>query len=86
MSKILLPILVLWALAFAVYNPEPVAVNFWPLPYELMAPLSVFTVLVLAVGYWLGAWSGYIKSARLRSEHKQQKKQLEKMESPAAPN
>lgn len=77
---ILLPILVLWALAFAIYNHDLISINLWPLPFVLTTPLSVLLLVALMIGYFLSACRACIKVMRLREQNATQKKQLENME------
>lgn len=81
----ILPLLVLWLIAFTIYNPALVAINLWPLPYEIAAPQSVLVILLLAVGFIAGCLRNYAKLLNLRAENASQKRQLDKLEKEIIP-
>lgn len=77
LRHLFLPLIFFWILAFAVYNHDLVALNLWPLPYEMSAPLSVWMVAVLGFGYCMGLSGGYGKYWNAQRQNRAMKKQLE---------
>jgi putative membrane protein len=59
---------------FAVVNRNPVALSLWPLPWEIEAPLFLFTLGTIVFGFLFGAvvtWiSGGTTRHKLRQAHR----------------
>jgi len=56
----ILVIAALIAVVFAIHNHARQTVDFWPLPYELNAPLYAMVIAALALGFVLGAAASWI--------------------------
>ncbi len=63
---VVLPVVVVWFFAFAVFNSDVISLDLWPLPLQITSPLSVFTVLILALGYFIGRANAYARSVFCR--------------------
>lgn len=59
------------AATFAAANRTPVAADLWPLPWTVEAPLYLFVLLALLVGFLAGAGVAWASSfaARRRARH-----------------
>lgn len=54
------------AVLFAVSNRDPLALNLWPLPYELTVPVFVVVLVALVVGFLAGGLVAWIGGGRYR--------------------
>lgn len=73
-------IVALGVLAFAVFNLEPVKVIWSPLHEPAILPVSVFGLVMLAIGFLLGAFVAWIAGGAVRSERRRQKKVIKALE------
>jgi uncharacterized integral membrane protein len=53
-ALILTPFLLV-LVAFAISNPQPVSLALWPTDVTVEAPLSIATLVIAGVFFWLGA-------------------------------
>ena len=49
-------------LTFAVVNRQEVAVSLWPLPYDMIAPLSLVLFCAFALGFFVGMISKRVQA------------------------
>lgn len=54
LGSLIVVALVVWVLAFTVYNHDLISLNLWPLPYALSLSVGVFMIFCLAIGYAIG--------------------------------
>lgn len=55
------------AVVFAISNRVPVVADLWPLPWAIEAPLYLFVLVALAIGFLIGgavAWAGSLAARR----------------------
>lgn len=55
------------AVVFAISNRAPVVADLWPLPWAIEAPLYLFVLVALAIGFLIGgavAWAGSLAARR----------------------
>jgi putative membrane protein len=69
---------------FAVSNRGMVDVTFWPLPFELAAPLYLVTLVLLLAGYLAGEIFAGLRSLRLKREIGRQAKRIASLEAALA--
>jgi uncharacterized integral membrane protein len=69
---------------FAVSNRGVVDVTFWPLPFELAAPLYLVTLVLLLIGYLAGEIFAWFRALRLRREIGRQAKRIASLEATLA--
>jgi len=62
---ITLPVTLL-VILFVAFNRAPVSLNLWPLPWDIQAPLYLFTLGVLLFGFLLGALVTWVSGAKTR--------------------
>jgi len=56
----ILVIVALVAVVFAIHNHGPYTLNFWPLPYQVAAPLYLIVLAALAIGFITGALASWV--------------------------
>ncbi len=78
-----LPVAIVLA-TFAVSNRAMVDLTFWPLPYDLAAPLYLITLLMVVVGFLLGLLLGWLGSQPVRRERRRQRKRIVELEAELA--
>jgi uncharacterized integral membrane protein len=71
-----LPIIAL-VTVFAVMNRQEVALDLWPLPWELSTPLFLLTLLLILFGFVLGALVMWFTGARQRRQLRNVKRDLD---------
>ena len=76
---IALPIIV-GAILFALAHPEPVMVTWNPLQEPIELPLYFVVFVFLGVGFLLGAFMAWVGMSSVRSERRQQRKTIRKLE------
>ncbi len=54
------------AIVFAVSNRAPVVVDLWPLPWAVQAPLYLFVLAALAIGFLVGGLVAWVNSLAVR--------------------
>lgn len=55
------------AVVFAISNRAPVVADLWPLPWAIEAPLYLFVLVALVIGFLIGgavAWAGSLAARR----------------------
>lgn len=55
------------AVVFAISNRAPVVADLWPLPWAIEAPLYLFVLVALVIGFLIGgavAWAGSLATRR----------------------
>ena len=63
---------------FAVMNRAPVALNLWPLPWDLPEiPLYLFTLVILLFGFFLGALAMWVSAGKTRKKARALRQELE---------
>ena len=65
---------------FAVSNRAPVSLGFWPLPFFVDLPLYLLVLLLLIVGFVIGAAAAWIARRRLRRELRRSRRRVEGLE------
>jgi len=69
---------------FAVSNRVPVELTFWPLPFQLQAPLYLVTLVLVVVGFGVGEGLGLLRSLGLKRRLRRQAKRIETLEAALA--
>lgn len=62
---ITLPVALL-VILFALMNRQEVTLSLWPLPWDIAAPLFLFTLGAIVFGFFFGALSAYLSGATTR--------------------
>jgi uncharacterized integral membrane protein len=62
---------------FAVMNRQEVALNLWPLPWDLATPLFLLTLLLILVGFAIGVLVMWFSGARQRRQLRNLKRDLD---------
>jgi uncharacterized integral membrane protein len=63
---------------FAVMNRDPVALNLWPLPWDLGAiPLYLLTLGTLLFGFFLGAFAMWVSAGKSRRKARMFRQELD---------
>lgn len=70
-----IPIAILVVL-FAVVNRGPVALNLWPFPWEIEAPLFLFTLGAIVFGFLFGALASWVSAGATRVKLRQAQRDL----------
>jgi uncharacterized integral membrane protein len=70
-------IVALIAVVFAIHNHAPQAVDFWPLPYTVGAPLYAVVIVALAAGFMLGAIASWIAGRSWRKLARQRRREID---------
>jgi uncharacterized integral membrane protein len=68
------------AIPFAVSNREPVSLGFWPLPFVVDLPLYLLVLVLLLVGFAVGAVVTWIAGGRVRRESRRRRQRVEALE------
>ena len=71
-----LPIIAL-VTVFAVMNRQDVALNLWPLPWEIAAPLFLLTLMLVLFGFLLGVLVMWFSGAKQRRQLRNVKRDLD---------
>lgn len=61
---------------FAVVNRADVALSLWPLPWEIQAPLFLFTLGAIVFGFFFGALVTWISGGRTRQRLRHAQREL----------
>lgn len=61
---------------FAVVNRAPVALNLWPFPWEIEAPLFLFTLGAIVFGFLFGALATFFSGSTTRAKLRQAQRDL----------
>lgn len=61
---------------FAVVNRAPVALNLWPFPWEIEAPLFLFTLGAIVFGFLFGALATWVSGGATRAKLRQAQRDL----------
>jgi uncharacterized integral membrane protein len=61
-----LAIVALIAVVFAIHNYGAQKLDFWPLPYTVIAPLYAVIIAALAIGFVLGALASWVAGRNWR--------------------
>ena len=62
---------------FALSNREPVTLRLWPLPFLIDLPLYLLVLLLLFVGFIIGAAAMWIAGRRVRRELRRRRRRVE---------
>jgi uncharacterized integral membrane protein len=62
---------------FAVMNRQQVALNLWPLPWDLSAPLFMLALGMILFGFLIGIAAMWFSGAKQRRENRQLKRDLD---------
>ena len=62
---------------FAVMNRQEVALNLWPLPWDLATPLFLLTLLLILFGFAVGVLVMWFTGARQRRQLRNLKRELD---------
>jgi uncharacterized integral membrane protein len=62
---------------FAVMNRQPVALNLWPLPWDVGAPLFMLTLAAILFGFLLGVAVMWFSTAKQRRRLREAKRALD---------
>jgi lipopolysaccharide assembly protein A len=65
---------------FAVFNREIVALELWPLPFEVSLPLYLPFFLALLVGFLIGATAAWVGGRGDRRELRRRRRRIEALE------
>ncbi len=65
---------------FAVSNRAPVSLGFWPLPFLVDLPLYLLVLLLLLVGFVIGAAVAWVAGRRTRRESRRRRRRVEALE------
>jgi lipopolysaccharide assembly protein A len=65
---------------FAVSNREIVALELWPLPFEMPVPLYLLFFLGLLVGFLIGAFAAWVGGRGDRRELRRRRRRIEALE------
>jgi len=68
------------AVAFAVANPQDIALTWSPLHDSLHLPLYAITLGFMGIGFLLGTIATWLGTAKIRKERRQYKKENKKLE------
>jgi uncharacterized integral membrane protein len=63
--------------AFAVMNRQAVAINLWPLPWDLAVPVFLLTLLLILFGFCFGVLVMWFTGARQRRQLRALKHELD---------
>ena len=74
---VVLGLIALVLLLFAISNMQTTVLRFWPLPFELEAPLYLVTLILLIGGFLLGHLLGWITQGRWRRAARSEKRRAE---------
>lgn len=61
---------------FAVVNRAEVTLSLWPLPWEIQAPLFLFTLGAIVFGFFVGALVTWISGGRTRQRLRSAQREL----------
>ena len=76
---IALPIIV-GAILFALAHPDPVTVTWNPLQEPIELPLYFVVFMFLGIGFLLGAFMSWVGMSGVRTDRRQQRKTIRKLE------
>ena len=63
---------------FAVINRQPVTFDLWPLPWQPQPiPLSVFTLVMLILGFLIGAFAMWVSAGKSRRKARMFRQELD---------
>ncbi len=71
---------------FAVSNREQVAVELWPLPYQLSLALYAVILLAVLIGFIAGVIASWMVGGRRRRELRRLRRELRELEQSAGRN
>jgi uncharacterized integral membrane protein len=77
---VFLPLIAIWVIVFAIWNHQSVEISLWPFPYIGIWPISILILLVFAVGFIMGRFTGWVESFYWKHHSKTQKKRMDRME------
>lgn len=63
--------------AFAVMNRQAVAINLWPLPWDLAVPVFLLTLLLILFGFCFGVLVMWFTGAKQRRQLRALKRELD---------
>lgn len=72
--------LLILGVSFALSNRQPVALSLYPFPYALSVPLFLFTIVILALGVFLGWVTGAMVRIRHAHAHRRETRKLHALE------
>jgi uncharacterized integral membrane protein len=65
---------------FAIYNRQPVAVDFWPFPLVIDSALSLIVLGAMVLAFLVGQFVAWLGAQRWRAEARAKQRRIEALE------